>query len=140
MATSTAGSGHGGTSPVHLAIKRVYDDADASDGFRVLVDRLWPRGTSRDKAQIDLWVKDLAPSDALRHWFAHDPAKWSVFAQRYAAELAANQDALGAFKAELARHARVTFLYAARDAQHNNAAALLAYLMHKHVAWRCAQR
>ncbi len=134
MATSTTHAGDGGTLPSHLAIKRVYDESDASDGFRVLVDRLWPRGMSRDKAQIDLWVKDLAPSDALRHWFAHDPAKWSAFAQRYAAELEANADALGAFEAELARHARVTFLYAASDAQHNNAAALLAYLMRKHAA------
>ena len=134
MATSTAGTGHGGPSPAHLAIKRVYDAADASDGFRVLVDRLWPRGMSRDKARIDAWVKDLAPSDALRHWFAHDRAKWSAFTQRYAAELEANQDALSTFEAELARHVRVTLLYGARDAQHNNAAALLAYLMHKREA------
>ncbi|WP_051849225.1 DUF488 domain-containing protein [Thiomonas sp. FB-Cd] len=134
MARSAVDAGHGGALPPRLAIKRVYDGADASDGFRVLVDRLWPRGMGRDKARIDLWVKDLAPSDALRHWFDHDPAKWPEFAQRYAAELQANADALGAFEADLAKHEHVTLLYAARDERHNNAAALLAYLLRKRSA------
>lgn len=117
-----------------LAVKRVYEPASESDGFRVLVDRLWPRGLSKDKAHIDAWIKDLAPSDALRHWFGHEPAKWAEFGQRYAVELQAHDGAVRAFEAELAKHARSTLLYAAHDEAHNNAVALLAYLQRKRVA------
>ncbi|WP_112488548.1 DUF488 domain-containing protein [Thiomonas sp. X19] len=108
----------------HLAVKRVDEPVDASDGFRVLVDRLWPRGLSKDKAHIDAWAKNLAPSDALRHWFGHEPAKWVEFEQRYVAELQTHENARRAFEAELVRHPRVTLLYAAHDEQHNNALAL----------------
>jgi len=118
----------------HLAVKRVYEPVDASDGFRVLVDRLWLRGLSKDKAHIDAWVKNLAPSDALRHRFGHEPAKWAEFKQRYAVDLQTHEDAVRAFEAELVRHPRVTLLYAAHDEQHNNALALLAYLQRRRVA------
>jgi uncharacterized protein YeaO (DUF488 family) len=106
-----------------VSIKRVYDPPEASDGRRVLVDRLWPRGLAKAKARVDHWAKDLAPSAALRRWFGHDPAKWPEFRRRYRAELRAHADAV----AELARGARrgrVTLLYAASDERHNNAVVL----------------
>src|SRR4051794_3074618 len=106
-----------------LAIKRVYDPPDASDGTRVLVDRLWPRGLSKDKAKVDRWEKDLAPSDELRRWFGHDPAKWAEFRKRYKVELNAHADAIKAL-AGSARGGRLTLLYAARDENHNNAVVL----------------
>lgn len=134
MAKRQVDAGHVRPLPPYFAIKRVYDEVDAKDGFRVLVDRLWPRGISRDKAHVDLWLKELAPSDALRHWFAHEPAKWSAFVERYRAELQANEGAIGAFEAELAKHAHVTLLYAARDEEYNNALALLAYVLRRRVA------
>jgi uncharacterized protein YeaO (DUF488 family) len=83
-----------------FGLKRVYDPPEKSDGARILVDRLWPRGISRDKAQIDLWLKDIAPSTALRQWFAHDPARWREFKRRYRAELKRQPQALS----ELAQH------------------------------------
>lgn len=117
--------------PATLAIKRVYAPAADDDGLRVLVDRLWPRGLSKDQARVDLWAKELAPSDALRQWFGHDPEKWVEFQRRYAAELRSNADALSRFEAELRAHAHVTLLYAAHDEQHNNAVALLAALQRR---------
>ena len=110
-----------------LKAKRVYDPPLASDGFRVLVDRLWPRGLSKETAQVDLWMREIAPSTALRAWFAHDPDKWPAFAVRYRAELASRQAHLD----ELLRRARgggVTLLYSARDKERNNAVVLLEYL------------
>lgn len=112
--------------------KRVYDAADATDGTRILVDRLWPRGLTRDKARIDLWLKDLAPSDALRKRFHGHPEDWGAFRAAYAAEL--KQPAAQEAVAELRRHMRagpVTLLYAARDEAHNNAIALLLWLKAK---------
>lgn len=105
-----------------MALKRIYELPEASDGKRVLVDRLWPRGITRAQAQIDLWMKDLAPSAELRKWFAHDPAKWPEFQVRYRAELERNP-ALTALAA-LARTTRVTLVYASRDEMHNNAIVL----------------
>ena len=113
-----------------IKLKRVYEAPAASDGTRVLVDRLWPRGIAKDKAKIDLWLKDIAPSDALRQRFHGHPEDWDAFRKAYAAEL---KDAGDAVK-ELRRHLRkgtVTLLYAARDEEHNNAVALKQWLGRK---------
>jgi uncharacterized protein YeaO (DUF488 family) len=106
-----------------IRVKRVYDPPARGDGVRVLVDRLWPRGLKKDEARIDHWMKDVAPSAGLRRWFAHDPARWDEFRRRYRAELAAHPDALAELR-RLAEGRTVTLLFAARDADHNNAVAL----------------
>jgi uncharacterized protein YeaO (DUF488 family) len=110
-----------------IQIKRVYDPSAPEDGARFLVDRLWPRGVRREALSLDGWLKDVAPSDALRRWFGHDPTRWDEFRHRYAAELdgkpAAWQPILDA-----ARRGDVTLLYGTRDTEHNNAVALKAYL------------
>lgn len=111
-----------------ITAKRIYEEKEASDGFRVLVDRVWPRGLTKEKAAVDLWLKDIAPSTALRKWFAHDPAKWDEFRKRYHAELKANPDAVREFRDAAKGHAKVTLLYGAKDEQHNQAVALLAFL------------
>ncbi len=110
-----------------LKIKRVYEAPADDDGLRVLVDRLWPRGLSKESARVDLWLKEIAPSDALRKWFAHDPVKWPEFQQRYASELEAHAEALADLRAR-ARRGAITLLYAAKDAAHNNAVVLKACL------------
>jgi|SRR5579859_3651072 len=111
--------------PVRVAIKRVHDEPEASDGMRVLADRLWPRGLSKERAHVDLWLKEIAPSNELRTWYGHDPAKFDEFRQRYEAELASDpaHDALTRLR-ELVRHQPVTLVFAARDAEHSNAAVL----------------
>ena len=104
----------------NVRIKRIYDEADRSDGYRVLIDHVWPRGVSRERARLDEWARELAPSDELRRWFAHDPARFDEFRARYRGELVDQRDHLR----ELACRARsgpVTIVYAARDRQHNNA-------------------
>lgn len=108
-----------------IAIKRVYDEPEASDGMRVLVDRLWPRGLSKEHAHIDLWLKEVAPSNELRAWFGHDPAKFDEFRGRYEAELTSDsgQAALTRLR-QLARQQRVSLVFAARDAAHSNAVVL----------------
>jgi uncharacterized protein YeaO (DUF488 family) len=106
-----------------IRIKRVYDPPDAGDGVRVLVDRLWPRGLRKEAAALDAWRPELAPSDALRRWFGHDPERWAEFRRRYAAELHAKAEALASLRA-LARVSPVTLLFAARDEAHNNAVVL----------------
>lgn len=113
-----------------IGVKRVYAPPAAADGLRILVDRLWPRGLAQERARVDRWMKELAPSDALRRWFGHDPAKWAEFKRRYFRELAAQPEAVAAL-AVLARRRRVTLLYAAADEWHNNAIALKAYLERK---------
>ncbi len=110
-----------------IRIKRIYDKPDKSDGLRILVDRLWPRGLTREKAKIDLWLKDIAPSTELRKWSGHDPDKWQIFKKRYFAELKKNASAVESLKKEI-KAKDVTFLYAAKDTLHNNAAALLEFL------------
>ncbi len=110
-----------------LKIKRVYDSPAVDDGVRVLVDRLWPRGLTKAAAELDVWLREIAPSDALRRWSAHDPAKWEEFRRRYHRELDQN-DIPVARLAALAAKRRVTLLFAARDAARNNAVALRAYL------------
>jgi Uncharacterized conserved protein len=111
-----------------ISIKRVYDSAAASDGLRLLVDRLWPRGLSKDEAAVDRWLRDIAPSPALRQWFGHDPAKWPEFQRRYVAELNAMPDAPALLQRLLQDHKHVTLLYAAKDEAHNHAIVLADYL------------
>jgi uncharacterized protein YeaO (DUF488 family) len=111
------------TAPDRVRVKRVYEPAAPQDGRRILADRLWPRGVSRKSARIDDWAKDLAPSTRLRRWFGHDPRRWPEFQARYRDELRAVGDRLEWLIA-LARRGRVTLLYAARDADHNNARVL----------------
>ncbi|GFO69732.1 hypothetical protein GMLC_33110 [Geomonas limicola] len=111
-----------------IDIKRIYDPAAESDGRRILVDRLWPRGISRDKAQIDDWLKEIAPSDELRHFFGHDPQRWPEFRERYRRELAAFSGELAKLR-ELADRQRITLVYAARDTEHNNAVVLKELLL-----------
>ena len=111
-----------------LTVKRVYLPAAAVDGWRVLVDRLWPRGLAKAEARIDHWDKTVAPSDALRRWFGHEPGKWPEFQHRYFAELDAQAGAVQALRDTLKRHPRACLLFAARDEAYNNAVALRAYL------------
>lgn len=108
-----------------VMLKRVYDEAEQSDGTRVLVERLWPRGISKERAKIDLWLKEVAPSTELRTWFGHDPEKFAEFRQRYEAELASESGraALARLR-ELAQQGPLTLVFAARDIEHTNAAVL----------------
>ena len=111
---------------MHLSLKRVYEEPSPRDGVRVLVDRLWPRGLSKDKAAIDLWIREAAPSDALRKWYRHDPEKWPEFRRRYFAELDSKPEELAPLE-ELGRR-RVTLVFSSREERLNNAAALKEYL------------
>ena len=110
-----------------ICIKRVYEEPSEDDGLRVLVDRLWPRGISKEEAMIDRWEKDLAPTTELRRWFGHDPAKWEEFLECYRAELEGKGEALARIQRE-ANDGTVTLLYAAKDEEHNNAVALKRYI------------
>lgn len=107
--------------------KRVYEAIQRSDGPRFLVERLWPRGVKKEKLKLDAWLKDVAPSDGLRRWFGHDPAKWEEFQRRYRAELDENPNAWKQLL-DVARQGSVTLLYSARDTEHNNAIVLKDYL------------
>jgi uncharacterized protein YeaO (DUF488 family) len=106
-----------------VRLKRVYDQPESGDGRRLLVDRLWPRGLSRDAARLDGWLKEIAPSDGLRRWFGHDPARWEEFRDRYRAELGQHASLLEQLRSE-GRSGVLTLLYAARDAERNNAVVL----------------
>ncbi|MBM4128183.1 MAG: DUF488 domain-containing protein [Nitrospira sp.] len=108
---------------MEILIKRIYESPAKSDGFRVLVDRLWPRSISKEKAQLDLWLPDLGPSATLRQWFNHDPARWEEFRRRYYAELNAKQELVTELKGR-AKQGTVTLLYSAKDEQHNQAVVL----------------
>lgn len=110
-----------------IRIKRVYEPASPDDGVRVLVDRLWPRGLSRERARVDEWLEDVAPSDELRKWYRHDPDKWPDFKKRYFAELDAQPQAVRRLKA-LARDADLSLLFGSKEERFNNARALLEYL------------
>jgi uncharacterized protein YeaO (DUF488 family) len=110
-----------------IQIKRVYDEPSDTDGTRILIDRLWPRGLSKAKAKVDLWLKDIAPSTALRQWFGHDPRKWHEFKQRYQDELHKNNEAIAQLRARMAK-GTVTLVYGAKDQEHNDAVALQEYL------------
>ena len=109
-------------------IKRIYEPRTPDDGVRVLVDRLWPRGISKARAALDLWLEDAAPSTALREWFGHRPERWAEFQRRYREEL--RDSAAVDHLREMSRTQRVTLLYAARDEEHNEAAALADFLLH----------
>lgn len=104
-----------------IKLKRIYEQPEENDGFRILVDRLWPRGISKEQAAIDLWFKEIAPSDALRKWFGHDPKKWLVFQKRYQREILANQNPINQLKEIIQKRKRVTLLYGAKNDQHNQA-------------------
>ncbi len=111
-----------------ITIKRVYQNYEPSDGFRVLIDRLWPRVISKEKAKIDLWLKDIAPSNELRKWFNHEPAKWDEFVKRYHQELDSRPNLIEDLKRLMGQHNTLTLLYSASDEELNNAAALIKYL------------
>jgi uncharacterized protein YeaO (DUF488 family) len=113
-----------------IKLKRAYAAPARGDGLRILVDRLWPRGISKDEAAIDHWCKELAPAPELRKWFGHDPERWTVFAQRYGRELSGKQDQLKALRS-LARKNSVTFVYAAHDEAHNHAIVLRNVILGK---------
>ena len=110
-----------------ITLKRAYDPIGSTDGMRVLVERLWPRGVKKTGLRLDAWLKDVAPSPALRRWFSHDPKKWDAFRRRYHDELRANAEALEPIL-KAARRGRVTFVYSSHDTEHNNAVALKQYL------------
>ena len=110
-----------------VKIKRVYDAPDGDDGTRILVDRLWPRGLTKERACVDLWLKDIAPSTELRKWFGHDPAKWEQFRERYHRELEANVNLVSLLKEKL-KGGTVTLLFAAKDAEYNEAVVLQEWL------------
>lgn len=113
------------TMPIKL--KRVYENPAKSDGLRILVERLWPRGMTKEAAVIDRWMKEVAPSPALRQWYAHDPDKWPEFRRRYRAELAANKAAVEDLRALIGK-GPATFIYAARDAERNSAVVLKSFI------------
>ncbi len=107
-----------------VTLKRIYEKPNKSDGFRVLVDRLWPRGVSKEKAALDLWLKGIAPSDVLRKWFGHDPKKWMAFKTKYRAEIKRNKEAFNELKEIVKKQKNITLLYAAKDEEHNEAIVL----------------
>lgn len=113
-----------------VRIKRVYAEPSHEDGKRILVDRLWPRGLTKQKARIDLWLKEIAPSNELRKWFAHDPEKWAGFKAKYREELKSHAEPLALLRHEAA-HGRITLLYGAKDEEHNEAVVLLSLLQPK---------
>jgi len=113
-----------------LKIKRVYEKPEKEDGTRILVDRLWPRGLTKEKAAIDLWLKEVAPSTALRKWFSHDPAKWPTFKQKYRQEIKENKSQVAILKEQLMKGA-VTLVYGAKDEEHNEALVLKEWLQRK---------
>ena len=106
-----------------IQLKRVYEKPSRQDGFRILVDRLWPRGLTKDRAAVDLWLKDVAPSTELRKWFGHDPEKWKEFQSRYRKELKEQKEALSLLK-QKSQERTVTLVYGARDQEHNEALVL----------------
>jgi uncharacterized protein YeaO (DUF488 family) len=113
-----------------VAIKRVYEEATQDDGYRVLVDRLWPRGVSKEKAGLDLWLKEIAPSPGLRKWFGHDPERFTEFTARYEEELAHNP-AVEKLRGIIKDNETVTLLYAAHSPEINHAAVLLNFIQHE---------
>ena len=110
-----------------IKIKRIYEIPSDNDGFRILVDRLWPRGLRKEKAKVDLWLKDIAPSHGLRKWFAHDPKKWVEFKQKYFNELSHNKELVNLI-IKKAKKGNLTLLYGAKEEKFNNADALREYV------------
>ena len=110
-----------------VKIKRVYEPPGSDDGFRILVDRLWPRGLSKEKAKVDLWLKEVAPSDKLRKWYSHDPQKWTQFKEAYFKELDLHQEEFRLIREKM-REENVTFLFSSKEERLNNAVALKEYI------------
>ncbi|KKK90780.1 hypothetical protein LCGC14_2719580 [marine sediment metagenome] len=115
---------------MEIRIKRAYDAAARSDGPRILVDRIWPRGVAKEDAELEAWLKGLAPTTELRKWFGHDPEKWTEFQQRYLKELKQNDavEDLEKLQSIIEKHKRLTLVFAAKDTEHNNAVALRDFL------------
>ena len=111
-----------------FTLKRIYEKASSQDGQRVLVDRLWPRGLSKEKAQLNFWLKEIAPSDDLRKWFSHDSGKWTEFEKRYRTELKAKREIVAQLEKLEQQHNHVTLLYGAKDVEHNNAVILKKFV------------
>ncbi len=111
-----------------ILLKRAYEPWHSDDGYRVLVDRVWPRGVSKEEAAIALWYKDVTPSALLRKWFSHDPSKWIEFKKRYIEELDERTDAVEEFIKYLKKHDTVTFVYGAKDTKHTHALILKEYI------------
>jgi uncharacterized protein YeaO (DUF488 family) len=114
---------------MNIRIKRVYEEPDKDDGVRILVDRLWPRGLTKEKARVDLWLKEIAPSTELRKWFDHDPTKWKSFRGRYETEIRHKDDLIKVLN-QKAREGTITLIYGARDEKHNEAL-VLKYILEK---------
>jgi uncharacterized protein YeaO (DUF488 family) len=112
---------------MEIRVKRIYEPPEPADGYRLLVDRLWPRGVSRESASLDGWMKEIAPSSELRRWFSHDVSRWQEFKRRYAVELSTREHLVTEILS-LARNRPVTLLYSARDSGHNQAVALAEHL------------
>ncbi len=112
---------------MNVSIKRVYEPPESSDGYRVLVDRLWPRGVAKANASVDLWLRDIGPSNELRKWFGHLPERFAEFATKYRAELD-DSDAVKELREVIASHDTVTLVYSAKDEEHNQAVVLAGYL------------
>ncbi len=113
-----------------IKIKRIYEPPAADDGFRILVDRLWPRGLTKDKAKVDLWARDISPSNELRKWYGHEPAKWAEFKKRYFKEIEDKKELLDLI-AQRVKGETVTFLFSSKELKLNNAAALKEFFQKK---------
>ena len=111
-----------------LRKKRIYEEPEPNDGVRVLIDRLWPRGVSKERAAIDFWARDLSPSTELRRWYGHAPARWEAFQERYFEEIDSNPDALHALRDALNPNGQNTIVFASKEPKLNNATALILYL------------
>ena len=111
-----------------IKTKRIYDKPAKEDGYRILIDRLWPRGMAKENAKIDLWLKEVAPSDNLRNWFSHDPEKWEEFRSKYKEELKTKQELLNEIIRLEKEKGTVTLLYSSREEKYNNAVALNGFL------------
>lgn len=115
---------------IRIKIKRIYDPPGVEDGFRILVDRLWPRGLSKEKAKVDLWLREISPSNELRKWYGHDPQKWGEFKKRYSREIAGKGEDLDLL-VQKAKEGTVTFLFSSKEEKLNNAAALKEFVESK---------
>ncbi|MGB8490994.1 MAG: DUF488 family protein [Bacteroidales bacterium] len=115
-----------------ITVRRIYDPENPGEKYKVYIDRLWPRGISKEKAGWNEWVKEIAPSDELRKWFGHDPSKWDEFRKRYDRELEKRPEEVKKLKDLESKHGTLTLLYSARDEQHNNALALREFLLGHH--------
>jgi uncharacterized protein YeaO (DUF488 family) len=111
-----------------ITIKRAYEATKEDDGYRILVDRLWPRGVSKEKAKLDRWMKDIAPSNELRKWFGHDPDRWEAFKKKYLNEIQEHMELVKELKEIIQENDTVTLIYSAKDEEHNNAVVLLELL------------